>query len=62
MAMNKYIIRSEHKTRVREVEIEVSYVPFSSEKARDEAYDTHAKLFLRAKERELRQQKSSPGK
>ena len=37
-----------------DVDVIVSYVPFPSEKARDKAYDTHAKLFLRAKERLLR--------
>lgn len=35
------------------VDVIVSYVPFPSEKARDEAYDTHVRLFLRAKEREF---------
>lgn len=53
MAMNKFIIETEHKTRIKEIEVEVSYLPFPSEKARDEAYDTHVKLFLKAKEREF---------
>lgn len=37
-----------------DVDVIVSYVPFPSEKARDDAYDTHAKLYLRAKERMLK--------
>ena len=36
-----------------DVEVIVSYVPFPSEKARDEAYDTHVRLFLSAKERQF---------
>lgn len=45
----------QYKPRVKayDVTVEVSYLPFSSEKARDEAYDTHLKLFLKAKEREF---------
>ena len=35
------------------VDVEVSYIPFPSEEARIQAYETHAKLFLRAKERML---------
>jgi len=35
--------------------IEVDYVPFPSEEKRREAYYTHAKLFLRAKKRKLRE-------
>ena len=31
--------------------IEVEYIPFPSEEQRREAYYTHAKLFLKAKER-----------
>ncbi len=41
-----------------DVDVVVSYVPFPSEKARDRAYDTHAKLFLKAKERMLRMKKT----
>ena len=37
-----------------DVDVVVSYVPFPNEKARDKAYDTHVKLFLKAKERVLR--------
>jgi hypothetical protein len=40
-----------------EVEIEVNYVPFPSEEAREEAYRTHVKLFLRAKMRQLMQER-----
>jgi hypothetical protein len=35
--------------------IDVEYIPFPSEEARREAYYNHAMLFLRAKERELRE-------
>jgi len=41
------------REKVYHVDVEVVYLPFPSEKARDEAYDTHVKLFLRAKEREF---------
>lgn len=34
--------------------IDVEYMPFPSEEKRREAYYTNAKLFLRAKERELK--------
>jgi hypothetical protein len=40
-----------------EFEIEVNYVPFSSEEARRETYRTHARLFLKAKMRQLMQEK-----
>lgn len=43
------------RAKAYDVEVEVSYVPFPSEKARDEAYDTHVKLFLKAKERMLKE-------
>lgn len=33
--------------------IDVKYLPFPSEEKKREAYYTHAKLFLRAKEREM---------
>ena len=39
-----------------EIEVEVEFVPFPSEERRLEAYRTHARLFLKAKERELRMQ------
>ena len=34
-------------------DVEVNCVPFSSEEARIQAYETHAKLFLRVKDRML---------
>ena len=37
-----------------DVDVIVSYLPFPSEKARDEAYDTHVRLFLKAQERILK--------
>ncbi len=40
--------------------IDVEYMPFPSEEAKKEAYYTHAKLFLRAKEREVRDKYSKP--
>ncbi len=40
--------------------IDVEYMPFPSEEKRREAYYTHAKLFLRAKEREVRDKYSKP--
>jgi hypothetical protein len=42
------------RAKAYDVEVEVSYVPFPSEKARDDAYDTHVKLFLKAQERMLK--------
>lgn len=42
-----------------DVDVIVSYLPFPSEKARDKAYDTHVKLFLKAQERMLRESRSS---
>jgi hypothetical protein len=52
--MNKEIKRRNIKPKPYEFIIDVEYIPFPSEEARREAYYTHAKLFLRAKERELR--------
>lgn len=40
--------------------IDVEYMPFPSEEARKEAYYTHAKLFLRAKEREFKEMYTKP--
>jgi hypothetical protein len=37
--------------------IEVVYLPFPSEAKRREAYEVHAELFLKAKERMLRREK-----
>jgi len=41
--------------------IDIEYMPFPSEEKRREAYYTHAKLFLRAKERELKSDDSKEG-
>ena len=38
--------------------IEVEYIPFPCEEKRREAYYTHAKLFLEAKERQLKEERS----
>ncbi len=40
--------------------IEIEYLPFPSEEKRREAYYTQAKLFLRAKERELKEMYKKP--
>jgi len=37
------------------IDVVVNYLPFPNEKAREYAYDTHVKLFLRAQERMLRE-------
>ena len=42
------------RARPISVEIEVNFVPYPDEKSRAFAYDTHAALFLKAKERMLR--------
>ena len=38
------------------VEVELIYLPFPNEQKRIEAYRTHAKLFLKAKEKELKRE------
>jgi len=43
--------------RPYEFDIEVNYIPFPSEEARKEAYRTHVKLFLKAKMRQLMQER-----
>jgi hypothetical protein len=43
--------------RPYEFDIEVNYIPFPSEEARKEAYRTHVKLFLKAKARQLMQER-----
>jgi hypothetical protein len=43
-------------------EVEVRYVPFPSEEAREEAYCKWVKAFLSAKMRRLRQEKLSQEK
>lgn len=53
--MDKEIKRRNIKQKPYEFIIDVEYMPFPSEEARKEAYYNHAKLFLRAKERELRE-------
>ncbi len=55
--MDKDIKRRNIKQKPYEFIIDVEYIPFSSEQARQEAYYIHAKLFLRAKERELIQER-----
>ena len=44
-------------SRPYEFDIEVNYIPFPSEEARREAYRTHVKLFLKAKMRQLMQER-----
>lgn len=39
--------------------IDVKYIPFPSEEAREEAYRTHVELFLRAKTRQLMQERKN---
>jgi hypothetical protein len=53
--MDKEIKRRNIKLKPSEFIIDVEYIPFPSEEARKEAYYTHAKLFLRTKERELQE-------
>jgi hypothetical protein len=53
--MNKEIRKRNVKQESFDCIIDVEYIPFPSEMTRQEAYYTHAKLFLRAKERELRE-------
>jgi len=45
------------QSKAYEVDVEVKYLPFPDEKRREEAYDTHARLFLKAKERMLKVKK-----
>lgn len=54
--MDKETKRRNVKPEPFEFVIDVEYLPFPSEEKRREAYYTHAKLFLMAKERELREQ------
>lgn len=42
------------RKKAYDVAMTVEYVPFPSEQARKEAYDTQAKLYLKAKERMLK--------
>lgn len=37
-----------------DIDVEVKFIPFPCEDARQEAYRTHARLWLRARERELK--------
>jgi len=38
------------------IDVEVKFIPFPCEDARQEAYRTHARLWLRAKEREIKKE------
>lgn len=57
--MGREIKRRSIKQKPYEFIIDVEYIPFPSEEARREAYYTHAKLFLRAKERQLKQERAA---
>ena len=46
------------QSKAYEVDIEVKYLPFPDEEKREEAYDTHVRLFLKAKERMLKMKKA----
>jgi len=52
--MKAVLKKRNQRSRPISVEIEVSYVPFPDEKSKALAYDTHAALFLKAKERMLK--------
>ena len=52
-------MKAGRRYRPYEVEIEVNYMPFPSEEARREAYRTHVKLFLKAKMRQLIQERKN---
>lgn len=53
-SVRKDFVRAlKQKARICEIEIEVKYIPFPDEETRLEAYYTHARLFLKAKERQL---------
>ena len=43
-----------HEKNPIKIDVEVQFIPFPSENERQEAYYTHAKLFLKAKERMLK--------
>jgi len=45
------------KKRQHKIESEIKFLPFPSEEARQKAYYTHARLFLRAKKRMLKKAK-----
>ena len=51
--MSKEIIKRDVGQESFDCIIDVEYVPFPLEEKRREAYYTHAKLFLKAKERQL---------
>ena len=46
----------DRRNRPYKVIVDVEYIPFPSEEKRREAYYTHAELFLKAKERQLKRQ------
>lgn len=50
--------RRNKQSKAYYVDVEVKYLPFPNEKRREEAYDTHVRLFLKAKERMLRMKKA----
>jgi len=50
------------RPKVYHVEVEVSYIPFPDEETRLEAYRTHARLFLKVKERGLKERKKQEAK
>ena len=56
--MSKEIIKRDVGQESFDCIIDVEYVPFPLEEKRREAYYTHAKLFLKAKERQLREKRS----
>lgn len=45
------------QNKAYEVDIEVKYLSFPDEKRREEAYNTHVRLFLKAKMRQLMQER-----
>lgn len=44
-----------------DINVEVKFIPFPCEDARQEAYRTHARLWLRAKEKMLREEVGKEG-
>lgn len=54
--MDKEIKRRNIRVEPFDCIINIEYIPFPSEEKRREAYYTHAELFLKAKERQLKRQ------
>jgi hypothetical protein len=50
-------MKASGRYRPYEFIIDVEYIPLPSEEAREKAYDTHVKLFLKAKMRQLMQER-----